>query len=143
MTAKRSVTPGRRQLLAAVHIAASDLHMADDTYRDALERVTGHRSAADCSNQQLLAMADELRRMAGKEPLERATKAAYPGRPAGQLSPQLSKVEALLADASRPWAYANGVAMRMFKVPRVQWCKPDQLQRLIAALQIDANRRKK
>ena len=53
----------------------------------------------------------------------------------------LGKVEALLADAGREWAYAHSVARRVCKVERIEWCNPDQLAKVIAALQIDADRR--
>ena len=55
--------------------------------------------------------------------------------------PQLRKVRALLADAKRPWSYAHGLAKRMYDVARVEWLDHDKLHRLVAALQVDANRR--
>ena len=55
----------------------------------------------------------------------------------------LGEIEALLADSGREWEYAHSVARRMFKVGRLEWCNPDQLAKVIAALQIDADRRKR
>lgn len=87
------------------------------------------------------AIANELRRLDGIS--AKATHAAqrWAGRPKGELSPQLSKIEALLADSHRKWEYAHAVARRMFRVTRLEWCNPEQLCKVIAALQIDANRR--
>ena len=71
---------------------------------------------------------------------------SYPGRPANMhdpgKGPLLKKIEALLAEANRPWKYANRMAERMTmnKVKRVQWCSPRELHKIVAALMIDAKR---
>ncbi|MGL4885496.1 MAG: phage protein GemA/Gp16 family protein [Aeromonas veronii] len=49
-------------------------------------------------------------------------------------------MEAQLAAAGRTWAYADAMAMRICKVERLEWCDEPQLQKLIAALNYDANR---
>jgi hypothetical protein len=46
----------------------------------------------------------------------------------------------LLAAADRPWGYADSMAARMYKVSRVAFCNPKQLQGVIAALVYDAKR---
>jgi len=52
----------------------------------------------------------------------------------------MGKIEAFLAEAKRSWAYADGMALRMFKVERVEWLDPGQLQKMVAALTYDARR---
>jgi len=68
----------------------------------------------------------------------------YPGRPANMhdpaKGPMLKKIEALLAEANRPWKYVHGISKRMFDVDRVHWCRPDQLHKIVAALMTDARR---
>ncbi len=54
--------------------------------------------------------------------------------------PMMHKVEALLAEAHRPWAYAHAVAKHMFNRPRVDHLTPRDLHKLIAALMADARR---
>ncbi len=54
---------GRSSAIAKVKIAAKDLGLDDDTYRDLLERVTGQRSAASCSDGQLGLVLDEFKRL--------------------------------------------------------------------------------
>lgn len=72
----------------------------------------------------------------------------YPGRPAQhyfddpEKGPMLKKVEALLADAKRPWNYVHSMAKHMAGVDRVEWCNPHNLHKIVAALVIDAKRRK-
>ena len=52
----------------------------------------------------------------------------------------LKKIEALLAEASRPWAYVHGMAKRMAKIERIEWCTTRQMHNIIAALMKDAVR---
>ena len=52
----------------------------------------------------------------------------------------MKKVEALLAEANRAWAYADGMAKHMFKVDRVDFLDDSQLHKLLQALIIDAKR---
>ncbi|MBS0457429.1 MAG: regulatory protein GemA [Proteobacteria bacterium] len=131
----------RKRVLAAIHASAHRLGLDDATYRSLVERVSGEhgpaqRSAGDCTQAQMNAVANELRRLGG------LPARGWAGKPRGELAPQLGKIEALLADAGREWAYAHALARRMCRVGRLEWCRPDQLGKIIAAMQIDANRRR-
>lgn len=136
----------RKRVLAAIHATAHQLGLADDVYRDLVQRVSAEhgppqRSAGKCTPRQLDAVANELRRLAGKPAQDAQNAPQWAGKPKGVLSAQLQKVEALLADAGREWAYGHAVGKRLCKVARLEWCNPDQLAKVIAALQIDADRR--
>lgn len=147
----------RRRALGAIHALAKELLLEDDAYRCLIARVsakhgTEQRSAGRCTPTQLNAIANELRRIVGKPAHDPKTARRWAGRPQeGQgrvhvpetLAPQIAKVEALLADAGREWAYAHAIANRLCRVERVEWCDPQQLSKVIAAMQIDADRRAK
>jgi len=124
----------RNKLLAKVHILKKQIGMDEETYRDALESLFGVRSARDLSDEQLV-------RLIGRLDPGRP----YPGRPKNMDHPErgamLRKVEALLADAGRPWAYAHAIARRMWGVQRVEWLSGRKLQAVIAALEYDRRRR--
>jgi len=130
----------RRGDLAKIHIAKKQLCIDDMTYREMLLNITGRRSAGLLTAVQ---RAKVLRHLA-KAGFKVKRRAACPGRPGNMNHPEkgkmLGKIEALLAEAHRPWSYAHGTARRMFNVNRVQWLKPDQLHKLIAALMADARR---
>lgn len=122
--------------------------MEDDAYRCLVARISAQhgceqRSAGKCTPKQLDAIANELRRIAGKPAQAASNARKWAGKPKGDLSAQLGKVEAILADAGREWAYAHALAKRLCRVERLDWCNPAQLAKVIAALQIDADRRAK
>ena len=148
MKTRRGANPAllRRRTLAAIHAAAAQLGLQDDVYRDLVHRVSAEhgeaqRSAGKCTPRQLSAIANELRRLSGKPGQAAAGARVWAGKPK-HLTPQLEKVEALLADAGREWAYAHALAKRLCGgVARVEWCDQRQLAKVIAAMQIDADRR--
>lgn len=155
MTRTNYADKARRRVLAAIHATAKQLDIDDDAYRCLVARVsaqhgTEQRSAGRCTPTQLNAIANELRRIAGKPTRQREAAWKWAGRPQegrgrvradDTLAPQIAKVEALLADAGREWAYAHAVARRVCRVERIDWCNTHQLSKVIAALQIDADRR--
>lgn len=135
-----STTPKHRNSeLAKIHIAKKQLELDDETYRSMLWTVARVTSSKDLDQGGRRALLAHLRARGFKDQ-KPARKTS--GRPRNiDNSAQLGKVEAMLADAGRPWAYADGMAARMFHVDRVAWCNADQLQRIIAALVYDQKRR--
>lgn len=126
--------------LAKIHIAKAQLGLDDETYRALLARVAGVRSAKDLSPRQMGAVLREFERM-GWQPKPAAKRAGRAApRPSLDRTALVGKIEAQLAEASRPWNYADAMALHMFKVERVEWCDVDQLRRLVAALAYDAKR---
>lgn len=136
----------RRRELARIHLLAKALGMdtgdksPDSGYRSMLWATARTHSAGN------LDAAGRKRVIGHLESLlpNAARRRAYPSRPhnlgSEERGPQLAKIEAMLAAAGRPWAYADGMARRMFHVARVTFCHPEQLQKLIAALAYDAKR---
>jgi phage gp16-like protein len=138
----RTQVVDRNRQLGRIHQAKKALALDDDTYRALLERVTGKRSSADMTGAERTAVLVEFARLGFKATEADARKRVFAGKPKNVAEvPMLGKVEALLADSKLPWSYAHAVAKRMFRVNRVEWLKPDQLHRLVAALQTAANRR--
>ena len=149
MTAKHP-DPQRMAHLAAIHVAAKQL-IDRDTYVAIFGRIApGHRSSADLDARQRMALLDELRRLGAarvaggkRRASANGVRRGAPTSVAPDRAAMVRKVGALLADAKRPWNYAHSLARRMFGADRVEWCPPDQLHRLIAALEIDRRRRAK
>lgn len=70
----------------------------------------------------------------------------FAGRPADRFfndpdkGKMLSKIEAMLADARRPWKYAHRIAEQMHGVNRLEWCNEKQIHDIVSALVYDQRR---
>jgi len=141
-----SIDPRTRDL-ARIHVAAKALRLDRATYVALVKRVSAEcgkpcESSADLDAAGRAALIRELVRLGYKSDDQQRRKRIYAGRPKDiQAKPMLRKVEAILADNKRPWAYAHAMAKRMHKVDKVEWLNPQQLHTLVAALQVDAKRR--
>jgi len=124
----------RRRDLAKIHIAKKQLGMDDATYREMLLNVTGLQSAADLNSKQRWAVITHLKARGFRSRHDSAKSSGMNRTTAARRSPLLSKIGAILADLRLPWAYADGMAKRMFGVDKVRWLRPDQLHKLTAAL---------
>jgi phage gp16-like protein len=115
-----------------------------------LQRIGRVSSSKDLDGAGRTALLEELRRK-GFKAVERAKRRtrvdrllrAAPKEIRDDVAPMVEKIEAMLQDAGREWPYAHGMARRMFGVARVEWLRPDQLHKLIAALEYDRRRRAK
>jgi len=138
----------RGSQIRTIKVAVRQLGLDEETYRALLVRVTGKSSCAQMNIAERGKVLDALKAQ-GFE-LVRSGKSVFHHRPKDtRREPQadntrmLRKVEALLADAKRPWDYAHAMARHMFGVDRLEFLRGGQLHKLVAALQIDANRRMK
>lgn len=125
----------------------------EDDYRNIILDVSGGRtdSSKECTPAERRDLIERLKDVTGDRRPGRVQNGqkgrkrnSYPGRPrnmeAGDRAALLGKIEAQLTEAGRAWAYADGIARNMFKVDKVAWCKPEQLQKIVAALTYDAKR---
>lgn len=147
--AARQARP-RRNDLAEIHIAAKALgmdpdHKAETTeYRQMLFTIARVRSAAELDHAgraKVVAHLRQLLKFRGMAPWK-----GHPGKPrqpAPDREALMGKIEALLADAGRPWAYAEEVCKRVAKVDALQFADPVMLGKVVAALMYDQQRRVK
>ncbi|WP_420984196.1 gp16 family protein [Enterobacter mori] len=134
------MTPNAKKLIGAIKAGQTFLGWDDALYRQTLARLTGKTSSTKCSLQELQAVKEYMHeagfprqsRKHGRRPSVAVTREGL-----------LSKVEALLADAGRPWSYAESMAKRMFSRERVDWLTTEELTKLMQALAVDASRRAK
>ena len=133
----------RNGLIAKIKIAQKELGMAEEAYRAMLLRITGKNSCAVMDIGELERVDAEMRRF-GFKPSTSTAREKH-GRPhlrRTTAAAMMDKVEALLADGGYHWNYAHAMARRMFGREKVEYLDNDQLHKLVAALQIAANRRK-
>lgn len=124
-------------LIKVIHTGKKALGWDDETYRAVLTRETGKRSARDCSDAELERMIRYMRAQ-GVAPLARHGK--KPNVAAGRKA-MVSKIEAILAEAGRPWSYLDGIIKRMLgEVKPLAWLNDDQVRKVLQMLIIDAKR---
>lgn len=128
----------RNPNLAKIHIAKKQLALDDATYRAMLQAHGGASSAKDLTPAGAAKVLAHLKRC-GFKPVAGTAKRARPagGRDRKDL---IGKIEAQLAEAQRPWTYADSMAKRICKVDRIDFCEPEHLLKIIAALSYDAKR---
>ncbi|QHP82373.1 regulatory protein GemA [Pectobacterium odoriferum] len=130
----------QRRMIGAIKAGQSALGWDDETYRSVLARLTGKPSSTLCTITELEKVKEYMHQQGW--PRKVKNHGRKPSVPASKKT-VLSKIEALLADAGRPWQYAETMAKNMFGVRYVDWLDIQQLTKLMQALIIDAKRRKK
>jgi len=126
----------RNKQLAMIHLAKKDLGLDDETYRAMLKNVADVTSASELTAYGLGQVIEHLRAK-GWEPKVKARP-----RPAEDRVRLVKKIRRLLMNDNRPDAYADGMSAHMFGVDKFEWCNPEQLKKIVAALAIDARRRR-
>lgn len=127
----------RRGMIAKIKVAQKQLGMDDDVYRDVLETATGLRS---CKEMEIWQLERVLQKM------ERLGFAPARGKPERQPlhfeehTPMINKIGAMLHQSGKSWAYAHGIARKMFNVETVQRCDGEQMRKVLAALNYQAKR---
>ncbi len=129
------ITPDqkRKGLIAKIHVAKTQLNMEDDVYRNFLAEQTGCHSCAQMTLLQLQRVVTKMeqlgfkptRKNIGTKPLHKT-----------DVSAMMNKLAALLATSGKSWAYADGMAKRMFGKEQVNQLDAMSLRKLIAALNI-------
>ncbi|UPQ37726.1 regulatory protein GemA [Providencia rettgeri] len=134
-------SPNAKILIGIIKAAQQYLKLDDETYRSILVRMTGKNSAKKLTLDELSQVRDYLH----EQGYPRKSAKKYGRRPNVPATREsiLSKIEALLADAGRPWEYAESMAKNMFKREKIEWLTFDELSNLMKALIIDAKRRAK
>lgn len=130
----------RKGLIAKIKIAQSQLGMEDNVYRAMLARVCGKTSCTQMNLAELQAVAAEMKRMGFKQT---APKKGIRPHLTQDRAALLNKLEALLTVGDKSWQYADGMAKRMFGKDLVRFLTPEQLYKLVQALQIHINKAKK
>lgn len=132
----------RNRLIRLIHVGRRELALDEDTYRALITDVSGspdRNSSSGLNDRELQQVVDRMKATGfkvtnnfGRRPTPTASRASL-----------IAKLEAQLAEAGRPWVYADGMAKRICKVDKVDWCTAEQLHKLIAAMYKDATRHKR
>lgn len=134
------LTPNAKKLVGIIKAAQQYLKMDDETYRSVLVRLTGKDSATKLTPDELGTVRDYFH----TQGYPRRSPKKYGRKPNVPVPKKsvLNKIEALLADAGRPWEYAESLAERMFNRQKIDWLTHDELVKLMQALAVDQKRRR-
>lgn len=141
--------PTRKNDLARIHMAKAALGLDDDTYRAALRAAAGVDSSSkldSAGRQRVIAHFIKCGWDGNKRPGSGPAKpaATRPKRPtpAPAVAAMCRKVRAQLISLGRlPDTYADGIAKQMFGVEFYEWCQPEQLHCVVAALAVEQQRK--
>jgi len=127
--------PPRNRDLAKIHVAAKQLALSDEDYRAMLWTVARVRSSADLDAHGRRKVLEHMK--------ARGFRPRRTGRPvpADSRAPLLGKIRAMLAEQNRPDAYGDALAKRIAKTERLEWCTPEGLRKVVAALTYDQRRK--
>lgn len=136
----------RKTDLARIHCLKRDLHMDDDGYRDMLFAVARVRSAGDlgiAGRAQVIAHLSNLaHRTLGDRSITVSSNGwAWVNAATPERRPLLRKLAMMLKESGRGRPYLDGVATKMYGIEKIEFCAPDQLRSIVAALVIDQKRR--
>ena len=166
--ARFAPNPGRRAMLAKVHLARKELGLNEADYRAVLARVTGVSSAAVMTSEQLHAALSEFRRLgwqqkssdrtrvsgrspqsgpAGRASRESAGDAGASRQPRPADHPAAKKARSLWISLAQLGVVRNSgeqaleaFARRQLGVERLQWADQAQVYKLTEALKAMAER---
>lgn len=130
-----TATPAdRNRELARIHCLAKELGLARDEYEDVLFTQARVRSAGDLDYAGRRKVIEHLAARAAAH-----GEWAFIARAAKDRQAMLSKIRNQVGGRGK--RYADGMARHMFGVDRIEFCVPDQLRRVVAALEYDRGRR--
>lgn len=134
------------RLIQIIHVAAKQLGIDADTRKARQQALTGKASTADMTVAELLTVKRWLESL-GWRPTPAAKHGPRPAFPAG--CERLGrKIEALLADAKRPWSYLldkgkkdKSMLEKLTGKQALRFCTAEDLRKVVQALEVDKQRR--
>lgn len=136
--------PARNADLAKIHLAKKTLGMTDEDYRTMLQAQTGHSSASKLNHAQRLKVLAHMQTMGFRPKAGKAPRRPKRPTPAADRLPLVRRIRAQLISLDRkPDEYADGIARKMFggQIQFFEWCTPEQLHSISAALAYEQRRR--
>lgn len=140
----------RARAIAIIHIGVKQLNIATDdgdaetgslsSYQLMLKNLTGKTSTGKMNAAEHQKVIKHLEHKGFKVTPKKRIGKTHGTPHTIDSQPQIKKIEALLAEAGRPWAYAVGMAKRMYQKERLEFCNGEQLRGIIAALMKDAKK---
>ncbi len=140
--ATRYFPPITSKQKAIIHIAKQQLCLDDEVYRSIMKEAAGVTSSTNLDQRGYSRLMTRFNQLGFTPHHQSAAKSGRVQSPRPDKRPLMGKLGALLTELQLPWAYADGMAKKMFQVASVNWLDPDQLQKLVVALNYHLKRKK-
>ncbi|MDP8171527.1 regulatory protein GemA [Pasteurella skyensis] len=125
----------RKQLIQKIHIAKSQLKLDDDAYRSLLRNATNKTSCTQMSDKELMIVLQRMQQNGFKvQRKKNVGKRPTVGSQEKQRELYLKKLEAMILDNNLTWEYVQAICRKSVKVTFVQWCKADDLRKIVQIL---------
>lgn len=121
--------------LAKIHVAKKQLNMSDDDYRAMLWTQGRVHSSKDLDHAGRASVLDYLKAIGFKAEAKASTRRRQRPTPAPEKLKLVRRIRAqLISLKNLPDTYADGISKQMYGVEFYEWCNPDQLHAISAAL---------
>jgi phage gp16-like protein len=134
--------PPRNADLAKIHVAKKQLGISDEDYRAMLWAQARVTSAKDLDHVGRAKVLAHLERLGFKAKASPTTKRPQRPTPAPEKLKLVRRIRAQLISLGRlPDTYADSIAKQMFGVDFYEWCTPEQLHKVSAALGVQQGKK--
>jgi phage gp16-like protein len=130
-----------RNQLAIIHIAKKQVAMTDEEYRDLLGSV-GVESSKNLNNKTFSIVINHFEQLGFKTKSKTRAKRKVNNLP-NRKQPLMKKLEAIILDMDKSWAYVDSIAKSRFNVETTQWLEVQELQKLVQMMVIYQKRQQK
>lgn len=121
----------RRADLARIHILSKELGFTRDEYESVLFSIARVRSAGDLDH---VGREQVIEHLAARSRKSQSNEWSFIDRASADRQPMLRKLLMLCRSKGYGKHYLDGMAKQMFAVDVVEFCRPDQLHSIVAAL---------
>lgn len=126
---------------AVIHIAKAQTGMSEEEYLDLLGSV-GAASSKNLNNKTFSIVMGQFEQLGFKTKSKTRSKRKVNNLP-NRKKPLMKKLEAIILDMNKSWAYVDAIAKKRFSVDTVQWLEVPELRKLVQMMIIYQKRQQK
>ncbi len=130
-----------KKQLAVVHIAKKQVGMTEEEYQDLLGSV-GVETSKDLNRKTFSIVMNHFEQLGFKSKSKTRSRRRIQDPPKRKKA-LMKKLEALILDTGKTWAYVDGIAKKRFKVDSVQFLEIPELLKVVQMMAVYQKRHQK